>query len=180
MAGLLWSVATLGIAAGAAATLSGGTTGRSLVEPVHDRIIHLSVYLPVGVPRAFEYFTRVKLLEEWLAPAASVEARVGGRYELFWEPSDRENNSTVGCRVTALSENQFLSFQWRSPKQFKTFANGADPLTHVVVVFLPEGARTRVHLIHSGWRSAAEWEEARAWQERAWTGALAKLERTAR
>jgi uncharacterized protein YndB with AHSA1/START domain len=150
------------------------------VGPVDDRVIHVSATLAVDVSRAFQYFTRAELLQEWLAPAASVEPRLGGRYELFWDPSDRENNSTIGCRVTALSPNQFLAFQWRSPKQFKAFANGADPLTHVVVVFAAEGSGTRVHLIHSGWRSTAEWAEARAWQERAWTGAFSKLKETAR
>ena len=179
MAGILWSLATLAVATGAGNVLSGGSGGRSLVEPVGDRIIHLSASLPVRAPRAFEYFTKLELLQGWLAPAASVDPRVGGRYELFWEPSDRENNSTIGCRVTALSSNQFLSFQWRSPKQFKPFANAADPLTHVVVVFSAEGSHTRVHLIHSGWHSAPEWEEARKWQERAWSGAFTKLERVA-
>lgn len=179
MTGILWSLATVAVAAAAVEVPSGGSGSRSLVEPVDDRIIHLSASLPVSVPRAFEYFTKRELLQEWLAPAVSVEPQVGGRYELFWEPSDRENNSTIGCRVTALSSNQFLSFQWRSPMQFKPFANAADPLTHVVVVFSAEGSQTRVHLVHSGWHSASEWEEARKWQERAWSGALAKLERIA-
>ena len=175
--GLVTVVAAI---AGVAQMPAGSSGGRSLVEPVADRVISISATLAVDPPRAFEYFTRVELLQAWLAPVASIEPRTGGQYELFWEPSDRENNSTIGCRVTALSPNQLLAFQWRSPKQFKAFANGADPLTHVVVAFAQEGSRTRVHLIHSGWRSTPEWEEARAWQERAWAGALAKLERTAR
>ena len=58
--------------------------------------------------------------------------------------------------------------KWKSPKQFKHFANNADPLTHVVVFFIPYGDSTEVHIIHSGWRSSAEWEEARQWQDRAW------------
>jgi hypothetical protein len=55
-------------------------------------------------------------------------------------------------------------------------ANGADPLTHVVVSFHPRDAGSRVYLVHSGWRSGPEWEEAHRWQEAAWSGALARLE----
>lgn len=33
---------------------------------------------------------------------------------------------------------------WRSPKQFKALAIGADPLTHVVFLLVPESSGTRV------------------------------------
>lgn len=152
---------------------------RSVIAPVTDRVIHATALVSVRPARAFEYFTKVDLLTAWLTTAAEVEPKVGGKYELFWQPDDRENNSTIGCRITAMAADQFLAFQWRSPKQFKAFANGADPLTHVVVVFVPEGAKTRIHLVHTGWRSTADWEEARIWQERAWSGAITELERIA-
>lgn len=150
---------------------------RSTVAPVTDRIVTASALLPVSRDVAFEYFTKDELIESWLTTAANVEAVEGGRYELFWEPGDRENNSTIGCRVTAVAPGQFIAFQWRSPRQYKEFANRSDPLTHVVVLFVPEGAGTRVHLVHSGWRSDPDWEEARQWQERAWAGAFRQLER---
>ncbi len=152
---------------------------RSAVAPVPDRVIHVEAFVRMPPARAFMYFTDKTLLQSWLTAAADVEPRVGGKYELFWQPDDRENNSTIGCRITAMAPPQVLAFQWRSPKQFKPFANAADPLTHVVVVFVPEGSGTRVHLVHSGWRSGPEWEEARLWQERAWTMACKELERVA-
>jgi hypothetical protein len=36
-----------------------------------------------------------------------------------------------------------------------------------------------VHLIHSGWRSTPEWEEARRWQDQAWDQAFERLEQLA-
>ncbi len=142
-----------------------------------DKIIHHSVQLKCNVRRAFKLFTVNHLLESWLVKVAEVEPVVAGKYELFWEPEDRENNSTIGCKVTAIEPDKFLSFEWRSPKQYKSFANNADPLTHGIVFFIPEGETTEVHLIHSGWRSSVEWEEARQWQDRAWSLALKELEK---
>ena len=142
-----------------------------------DKIVHHSVRLHCNARRAFEMFTVNHLLESWLVNVAEVEPVVGGKYELFWEPEDRENNSTIGCRVTAIEPDKFISFEWRSPKQYKHFANTADPLTHAIVFFLPAGVNTEIHLIHSGWRSSAEWEEARQWQDRAWGVAFKELER---
>lgn len=141
-----------------------------------DKIIHLSALVACDHKRAFELFTQNPFLEHWLAPKAEVSPSIGGKYDLFWDPDDRENNSTLGCRITALEPNHFLSFEWRSPRQFKHFANQADPLSHVVVFFIPEREKTIVHLVHSGWRASPEWEEARQWQHHAWSGALKALE----
>ncbi len=140
-----------------------------------DQIVHHAARLQCDVHRAFEMFTVNHLLESWLVNVAEVEPIVGGKYELFWEPDDRENNSTIGCRVTAVEEGKFLSFEWRSPKQYKHFANDADPLTHVVVFFITDGEETEIHLVHSGWKGSAEWEEARQWQDRAWGVAFEEL-----
>jgi len=142
-----------------------------------DKIIHLSSQLQCHHHQAFEMFTNSRLLENWLTTLADVEPVVEGKYELFWEPDDRENNSTIDCKVTAIEIDKFLSFEWRSPKQFKHFANTADPLTHVVVFFIPNKNGTEVHMIHSGWRSSPEWEEARQWQEKAWRLAFQALEK---
>jgi uncharacterized protein YndB with AHSA1/START domain len=144
-------------------------------KPSMNKIVHLSAIIHCNVHRAFEMFTSNKLLATWLTVVAEVEPEVGGKYELFWEPSDRENNSTIGCKVTAVELDRFISFEWRSPKQYKQFANNADPLTHVVVFFIPQGDSTKVYLIHSGWRSTPDWEEARQWQVKAWTGAFEEL-----
>lgn len=141
-----------------------------------DKIVTHSIILKCSLHKAFEMFTVNELIESWLTNLAEVEPFVGGKYELFWEPDDRENNSTIGCKVTAIEKDKYISFEWRSPEQFKYFANNADPLTHVVVFFILNGEYTEIHVIHSGWRSTPEWEEARQWQYKAWKIALENLE----
>jgi len=145
-----------------------------------DRIIHHRARLRCDVGRAYQLFTEDRFVESWLAPGAEVEPRVGGKYELFWDLDDREKDSTLGCKVTAIERDRFLCFEWKGPAQFSQFMNDADPLTHVVVFFVPNseagGVSTDVRLVHSGWRSAAEWEEARQWFDRAWKVALEQLE----
>ena len=142
-----------------------------------DKIIILAAYLECDAHRAFEMFTLNRSLESWLVNVAEVEPVVGGKYQLFWEPNDRVNNSTIGCRVTGIEDDRFLSFEWKSPKQYKHFANNADPLTHVVVFFIPANAGTEVYLLHSGWRGSGEWEEARQSQDRAWRIAFEELKK---
>ena len=140
-----------------------------------DNVIHQSRTLPCSVTQAFACFTQNALLTRWLTADANVSAEVGGAYELFWQPDDRENNSTIGCKITALCENQLLAFEWKSPVQFKAFANQADPLTHVVVSFVEHASGCKIHLVHSGWRSSENWLSAYQWQQNAWHMGLDNL-----
>lgn len=146
-------------------------------ERAMNKVIHVKVTLRCKPDVAYSHFIDPTLLTAWLTEAAEVEAKVGGKYELFWEPDQRQQNSTLGCRVTAVEPHHLLAFEWKSPKQFADFANATDPLTHVVVAFVPAGEQTVVHLVHSGWRSTPQWEHARVWQEQAWRGAMAGLEK---
>lgn len=146
-----------------------------------NKIIHQRAHLQCDPHQAFEMFTVDELVESWLAPLAEVEPVVGGKYELFWDPGDREINSTMGCKVTGVEDDKYFCFEWKGPSEYQHFMNSADPLTHVVVFFIPCGEHpspcTEVHLVHCGWASAAEWEEAREWFERAWGAAFQELER---
>jgi len=57
--------------------------------------------------------------------------------------------------------------------------NETDSLTHVSVFFTPigdeGGKRTAVHLIHSGWRDAPEWEGPWTYFDNAWALCFKRL-----
>jgi len=153
-------------------------------ERATDKIIVKFIALPMETERAFTFFTDPSLVSSWLTQQAEIIPEIGGKYELFWNPNDRENDSTIGCKITAFVPNELLSFEWKGPKQFKSFMNSADPLTHVTVSFLPAGkpdsSVTKVHLVHSGWRNTPLWDEARQWFDRAWEEAFKQLEERTR
>lgn len=148
---------------------------RTPVEPVDDVVIVKTASVPIAPATCFQLFLDTQHVASWLCKKAHIEARIGGRYELMWEPEDPQNNSTIGCRITAYERDRLLAFQWRSPKQFKDFANAADPLTHVVVAFHGAHDETVVTLVHSGWRSTPDWQQAAQWQHVAWDYAFRAL-----
>ncbi len=141
-----------------------------------DKTIYHSISLRCSPDRAFELFTVNAHLERWLTEAADVEPKIGGKYELFWTLDDKENDSTIGCKILAVAPSKFLCFEWKGPRKFKHFMNDVRPLTHVVVSFTPHPEETEVHLLHTGWRDSTEWEAARQWFDKAWAMALSELE----
>lgn len=146
-----------------------------------DKIITHTVRLHCNTHRAFQMFTLNEYLQSWLAPLTEVEPEVGGKYELFWNPTDPMSNSTIGCKVTAIVPDKLLAFEWKGPEQFKQIMNDVDPLTHVIVFFLPSDelftASTDVYLVHTGWRNTPGWDMARRWFIRAWENAFEELQR---
>ncbi|MEM8895861.1 MAG: SRPBCC domain-containing protein [Bacteroidota bacterium] len=138
-------------------------------------IVVESLEVNLSSSEAFDYFTINSKLEQWLTAKANVNPTIGGTYELFWEPDDPENNSTIGCKILALDAPHYLNFEWKGPKQYKAFMNQADPLTNVTVTFSPIADGTKITLIHTGWRNSADWEGARMYFANAWSGAFKQL-----
>ncbi|MBI2930496.1 MAG: SRPBCC domain-containing protein [Planctomycetes bacterium] len=141
-----------------------------------DKIISQRVSLRCPAERAFDLFTRSEHLTKWLCEAADVEARPGGKYELFWDPAHPEENSTLGCRVLALESPHLLVFEWKGPVHLSRVMNERRPLTTVSVFVVPRAQGSEVHLVHTGWGETPPWEEAREWFVRAWDEALRRLQ----
>lgn len=144
-----------------------------------EPVIHHSAEVECSPDRAYQYFTQDELLERFFTVKAEVEPRVGGKYELDWDPENSPEQATIGCRITALAKGQLLAFDWKGPPPHDQVMNDADPLTHVVLSFIPSGssdsASTRVHVVHSGWGSSEAWQAARDYFEPAWRQILDAL-----
>lgn len=67
-----------------------------------DKVIHHSVRLACGCQKAFEMFTVNECLQKWLTEKADVEPKVGGKYELFWNPKDRRMTARSAARCWPL------------------------------------------------------------------------------
>jgi hypothetical protein len=84
----------------------------------------------------------------------------------------------LGCKITGIEKDKFISFNWKGPVDFQSYMNNTDPLTHVIVFFSQDSInskRTIVHLFHTGWRKNTKWQAARNYFEKAWLNALQRL-----
>ncbi|MCK4381434.1 MAG: SRPBCC domain-containing protein [Candidatus Lokiarchaeota archaeon] len=143
-----------------------------------ENIILIKEEIDCDRETAFNMFTKNELLENWLTVKAEVDPKVGGKYELFWVPENRESNSTIGCKITGIDRDKFISFDWKGPADFESFMNSADPLTHVIVFFSQNDSdsnKTIIHLFHTGWRNDSEWQRARNYFKNAWSKVLRVL-----
>jgi len=155
------------------------TDNSKSIQNMTDKIIISNVILNSTIDTAFNYFAENDLLTKWLTNKADVEMKEGGKYELFWSPEDPDptNNSTYGCKVLAVERPFYFSIEWVGNAEQKNFMNNVRPLTNVTVLFSQvDNNKTKVILIHTGWRQGENWEAARQYFIKAWAGALKQLE----
>jgi len=149
------------------------------MNDIPDKIITVHAVLNCPIDEAFSYFADNNLLTKWLTMKADVEMKEGGKYELFWTPDDPDltNNSTYGCKVLSFDRPYYINIEWRGNAEQKSFMNNVRPLTNVTIIFSQLAAtKTKVTLLHTGWRQDENWEAARQYFIKAWTAAFQQLE----
>lgn len=141
----------------------------------NDLIFELS--LGVSVDETWSLWTDSNRLEQWLTTEANVLPVMGGQYELFWDPINHNENSTLGCKITALVPYKLLAFEWRGPVPYADLMNVQPFPTWVSVLFeMVSAKQTLIHFRHSGWSTGDGWNAARNWQQNAWAGAFQQLQ----
>lgn len=132
--------------------------------------------VPALRAEVFRAFTTVEGATTFFAPAARIELRPGGPYELFVVPDAPEGQrGGEGCRVLSYVPNEVLSFTWNAPPSFPELRFQR---TFVVVQLSDAGkGKTRVKLTHGGWKDGERWEALRAYFDKAWGDVLGNLEK---
>jgi len=112
---------------------------------------------------------------KWFAPAAHVEGKLGGAFELFFVPDNPDIMGTKGCKFIQFEPMDRLAFTWKGPDDFAEIMNQEGSLTTVHVTFSENGASTQVTVEHAGWGDGPEWEKAKEWHVMAWKQVLGSL-----
>ena len=172
-----------------------GSNGVNLMQGKQktDRTIFLEATVAVPPAEVFRLWTSEDGIKKFFAPAARVEASVGGRYEIIFAPAkDPEGNShgTKGARILKLVPEKELAFEWvtfagdellgrNAPPYAPAAERNVRPLpTWVELTFEPvEGQpeKTHVRFAHYGFRDGERWEQSFHWFKRAWKGVLDEL-----
>ncbi len=132
-----------------------------------DRAIESEIVVDAGVEQVWSAWTTDAGVTSFFAPASNIDLRVGGPYEIFFDPlAEPGRRGADGAAVLAFQGGKMLSFTWSAPPHMPEIRK---QWTHVVVRFFAVGPeRTRVSLRHDGWGEGDKWDEAFEYFSRAW------------
>jgi len=131
------------------------------------RVIRQEVSIEAPMEDVWEAWTTEKGVCSFFAPASRIDLRVGGAYEILFDPmAPPGERGAEGTRVLAFQRPRMLAFTWNAPPHL---GDVRAQFTHVQIWLQAEEAdRTLVMLIHSGWGAGGQWDEAFAYFGRAW------------
>ncbi len=132
-----------------------------------DRILRAELDLAAPPTAAFEAWATQAGVTTFFAPAARVESRVDGLYEILFFPDNAPGlRGAEGMRVLALDAPRRFAFTWNAPPLIPEIRGQR---TMVVVEFAPKGeGRTRMIFTHQGWGDGEAWDRAYDYFDRAW------------
>lgn len=156
----------------ACASMPSVTLAQSLVP---DIVVTKVVEAPVA--EVWKAWTTAEGIESFFAPkAAKVEPRPGGAFELWFGVNLPEGTrGSEGCLVHSVTPLSQFVFEWNAPPTIPTIR----PLrTLVYLDFKPlDGDRTEVTLRNFGYGNGPEWDQTKAYFQRAWPAVMANLEK---
>lgn len=103
-----------------------------------------SITIDAPPSRVFQAITSEKELTNWFPNIARLEARVGGTVEFKFQRADGEVDHTVVGKVLEVVPDKKFSMSW------KNTSDPNFPDTVVTWTLEPDGSKTNVKLVHSG------------------------------
>jgi uncharacterized protein YndB with AHSA1/START domain len=133
-----------------------------------DRVLRTEVTLEAPVADVWSAWTTEEGLRTFFAPAAHVDLRVDGLYEIFFDPSGPPGQRGAdGMRILVLEPQKRFAFTWNAPLDQP---EARSQRTVVTLDFADTGpGRTRLRLTHWGWGEGPEWDRAYEHFDRAWS-----------
>ena len=141
-----------------------------------ERAIDKEVVVKATLEQAWAAWTTREGIVSFFAPDATVEARVGGAFQIYIDPGAPPGaKGADDMRFLALQPMKMISFDWNAPPSLPA---ARAQRTFVVVRFVPvDENSTRVTLHHTGWGDGGEWDKAYSYFDRSWVTVLANLKK---
>lgn len=160
------------LAAATAAVWAAAPAVRAADEPLvpiearaPGRAITFDVTLDKPPAEVFRLWSTVEGVTGFLAPGATIEPRVGGLYQITFDPKgdpEGARHGTRGARVLRVVPEREIAFEWTFPPLGVELNTKPYP-TWVHVQFEPSEAHpggTRLRFAHRGFPSGGKWDDA--------------------
>jgi uncharacterized protein YndB with AHSA1/START domain len=147
---------------------------RNTRGPLKD--IVKTIEVPASLDSVWWAWTTQAGLTSFFAPAARVELRIGGPFELYFRSNEKPGSQgSEGVRILSYEPRRMLSFDWRAPPEFPTVRQQR---TWMVIRLDSIGPRlTRVTMSQFGWQEGEEWRKNHEFFEKAMDLPLTNLKR---
>jgi uncharacterized protein YndB with AHSA1/START domain len=144
-----------------------------------DRAIRKEVVVDASLKEVWDAFTTDQGAKTFFAPAAKINLKLGGSYEIYFHPE--HPHGTRGCeeecRIQSIVPMKSLAFTWGNEPGPGTQVLRDAGLTTIVFLDFEElsAHKTRVRFTNIGWGQGPAWDKAYDFFTQAWDIVMGSL-----
>ncbi|MFZ5979506.1 MAG: SRPBCC domain-containing protein [Candidatus Zixiibacteriota bacterium] len=139
-------------------------------EPT-DRVLTREKTVKAPLDLVWKLWTTTEGVKSFFASNADVDLRIGGPYEIYFEPSAPFGmRGSEDCRVLSFLPMEMLSFEWNAPPKFELLRREH---TQVILQFEQlDPGQVKVRLSQLGWGRGEQWDQLYDYFDEAWSHVL--------
>ena len=137
-------------------------TNSSHVTQYREKILQLSIIVPLDKKDAWKLFTTDKGLEKWIAPVAKIDMRTGGSIRTNYDINKTVDDSTsISLGIINYVEYEMLTLKVNLNNSFPAAAKKEDKNLQEIIQFVDVGeGKTKIISTMVGWGQGSHWDEA--------------------
>jgi len=133
----------------------------SYVNKSTERVLQLSIVVPLEVQEVWKYFSTDAKLSEWIAPIAHIELKNGGSIVTNYDKTKTlSDSSSIKLGIISYLENELLILKVDLNNNFSKKLQDEDQHLQEIIQFVSGGpGKTKIISSMIGWGQGKDWEK---------------------
>lgn len=142
-------------------TLNAQVANTSYVTQYGERVLQLSIVVPVDVKEAWKLFTTDEGLQKWIAPVAKIDMKIGGSIRTNYDKTKKiDDTSSIKLDIINYIEYEMLTLKVNLNNSFPPEAKKEDKNLQEIVQFVKLGNdKTQIISTMVGWGQGSQWDK---------------------
>lgn len=134
----------------------------SYITSTGERVLQMSIVIPVDREAAWDLFTKDSELVRWIAPVAHIELKTGGFILTNYDKSKSlSDKSSIRLGIVNYLEKELITLKVDLNDNFPGKIQKEDQHLQEIIQFIDQGGgNTRIVSSMIGWGSGEEWDKA--------------------
>ncbi|MEO6254861.1 MAG: hypothetical protein ABIO79_16240 [Ferruginibacter sp.] len=133
----------------------------SYINKSGEKVLQLSITVPLDVQQTWDYFTQDTKLVKWIAPVAHIELKNGGYILTNYDKSKKlSDSSSIKLGMTSYLQNELLILKVELNGHFSKKTQEEDTNLQEIIQFIPLApGKTKIISSMIGWGTGADWDK---------------------
>ncbi|RYY45491.1 MAG: hypothetical protein EOO06_16440 [Chitinophagaceae bacterium] len=133
----------------------------SYINASNERILQLSMIVPLETKEVWKYFSTDSKLSEWIAPVAHIELKNGGYLVTNYDKSKTlSDSSSIKLGIISYLENELLILKVDLNNHFSKKLQDEDQQLQEIIQLVPVApGKTKIVSSMIGWGQGKDWEK---------------------